>query len=156
MIQIFSRVRPRSTSAEWGTIQGSWAMTQKTARTLLLPLCNVNSKCCNCRCKMRMSRLSKVEMSGFMGGRGPMQTERIDSASIPVAELADAQDLGRFPSKSHVELIVLPCDSHGAFGHPRAQFGHSGRAATHWPRWQDGREGKGREHGENRIWAARL
>src|SRR5260370_6583114 len=24
-----------------------------------------------CRCKMRMSGLSKVEMSGFMGGRGP-------------------------------------------------------------------------------------
>jgi len=62
-----------------------------------------------------------------MGGRGPMQTERIDSASIPVAELADAQDLGWFPSKSHVELIAIPCDSHGAFGHPRAQFGTAAR-----------------------------
>src|SRR6202158_3259960 len=30
-----------------------------------------------CRCKMRMSGLYKVEMSGFMGGRGPMETERI-------------------------------------------------------------------------------
>ena len=26
---------------------------------------------------MRMSGLYKVEMSGFMGGRGPMETERI-------------------------------------------------------------------------------
>ena len=30
-----------------------------------------------CRCKMRMSGLSKVEMSGFMGRRGAMETERI-------------------------------------------------------------------------------
>jgi hypothetical protein len=32
---------------------------------------------CLCRCKVRMSGLSKVEMSGFMGGRGPMDTERM-------------------------------------------------------------------------------
>src|SRR5467141_406307 len=30
-----------------------------------------------CRRKMRMSGLCKVEMSAFMGGRGPMETERI-------------------------------------------------------------------------------
>src|SRR5712691_1419286 len=30
-----------------------------------------------CRRKMRMSGLCKVEMSAFMGGRGPMETERM-------------------------------------------------------------------------------
>jgi hypothetical protein len=34
-----------------------------------------------CRCKMRMSGLSKVEMSAFMVGEGAMETERIALAT---------------------------------------------------------------------------
>jgi hypothetical protein len=35
---------------------------------------------CLCRRKMRMSGLCKVEMSAFMDGRGPVETERITSS----------------------------------------------------------------------------
>src|SRR5580700_5278901 len=55
---------------------------------------------CMCRCKMRMSGLCKVEMSAFMGGRGPYgnaanrveptRTGPIESVARSTAEAVDA------------------------------------------------------------------